>query len=892
MHKNKKILYLPQIERSPLIQLPISPTPLIGRKEELAAAQQMLLRPDVRLLTLVGTAGIGKTRLSLEIATLVGRTLAVGVVFIPLAPITDSALVIPTIAQVLEVKEAVGLSFFDQLKLYLQDKQLLMLLDNFEQVIGAAPQVAEFLASCPHLKLLVTSREVLHIRGEHQFPLTSLALPDLKHLPDTKSLSHYAAVTLFMQRAVSVKPNFVLTETNAAVIAEICIHLDGLPLAIELAAARIKLLSPQALLARMDRRLQILTDGPRDLPERQQTLRYTIKWSYDLLTMSEQRLFRWFSAFVGGCTLTAIQCSSADWGATEESVLKDVMSLLDKNLLQHVEVVNDEPRLKMLETIREYSLECLEAEGELAAGRLSHANYYLAFVEEAEPELRRSQQALWLERLEREQENLRAALSWLIEQTDSAEQLEKALRLSSVLWRFWYVRGYFTEGRQWLKRTLTASKNVEVPVSVRAKALHAAGLLALYHDRSSEAEILCCESLALYQQINERSNTAALLRSLGIIAWVHARYAEAYTLVEGSLNILKEVGETDQYHTASGLIILANIALTQGNYDRAYMQTGEALALHRATNNTWYIAYSLNLLAQIELNRGDYTHTRLLLDESFKLSQEVDYKIGIAYAHYLLAQLVLRQGDIAAARELAEQGLLICRQMGNKEGMTEALAFLAIVAALQEEREVAHSYAQESMKISLTLGDKALIATSLEVLGVAYAAQVQYARAASIWGAAERLRSTIGAPMSQTCRASYAHFEQIARMRLGEGSFTTFWSQGQTLTPERAITVQYPETDFLSGTEGKIANVPVVSKDMVSQHAKKGLDTPTSSEELTHREIEVLHLVAEGLTNAQIATKLVISPRTVNAHLRSIYSKLELSSRIAVTRYALDHHLL
>ncbi len=875
MQRQIKIIPNQQIEETYYTNLPVPPTPLIGREQAIKDAQQQLLRSDVRLLTFVGTAGTGKTRLSLQVAAHVTHAFADGVVFISLALINDPTLVIPTIAEVLEVKETVKQSLFDRLKLYLQDKHILLLLDNFEQVIVAASQVAELLAACPHLKLLVTSREVLRIRCEHQFPLSPLALPDLKHLPDSTALSDYGAVTLFVQRAQSVKPHFALTETNATVIAEICTRLDGLPLAIELAAARIKLLSPQSLLAQMNRRLQVLTQGARDLPERQQSLRVTIKWSYDLLNTQEQRLFRWLSAFAGGCTLPTMQFICTVWDGTEDTIQNCVMSLLDKSLLLQIEVDNDEPRFMMLETIREYALEQLESQNELVAARMAHVSYFLAFAEEAEIVLRGGQQTLWLERLEREHENLRTALRWLIEQTDSVEHLEKALRLSSAMWRFWYIRGHFSEGRQWIKSALAASEHVEVSTSARAQALHSAGLLAIYHDRSSEAEILCRESLALYKQLNDQSNIAFLLKSLGMIAWAYARYAEADTLIEESLKISREIDGTDQFQIASGLINLANNALTQGKYDRAYALTEEGLALHRVIGNTWYISFSLNLLAQIVLNQGDYSRTRLLLDESLVLSQQVGYKVGIAFAHYLLAQLVFLQGDIAEARSQAKQGLLIFQQMGIQEEMTISLAFLTVVAALQEEREVAHVYAQESMKIAMILGDKSFIATSLEALGIAYSAQAHYASAVSIWSAADRLRSIIGAPMSAISRIFYARFEQIARIKLGETKFATYWAQGQLLTPEQALAVQYQELISLA-----------------DQPAKKGLSTFGSSNDLTQREIEVLRLLADGLTNCQIADKLFISPRTINAHLRSIYSKLALTSRTAATRYALDNHLV
>src|SRR5947209_15099547 len=401
----------------PQYSLPAPLTPLVDREREIAAVCTLLCRPEVRLVTLTGTGGIGKTRLALHVATELLADFPDGVSFVSLAPISDPTLVLSTIAQGLDIKESGARPLLDLLIADLRDKHLLLCLDNFEHLLPAAPQLTDLLTACPHLTMLVTSRAVLHVQGEHLFPVPPLAVPDLTQLPPTaETLLSSAAVVLFLQRAQALQPTFHITSTNARPIASVCIRLEGLPLAIELAAARITLFPPQALLARLSKRLHFLTSGTRDVPARQQTLRNTIAWSYHLLDEEEQRLFRRLAIFVGGCTLQAIEAVCEAPGDHAWKGFDEVASLIEKSLLQQTEQEGEEPRLRMLETIREYALEILKANGEFETTQQAHVAYYLSLAEQAEAELKGPRQVRWLERLEREDDNLRAALRSGLEQ--------------------------------------------------------------------------------------------------------------------------------------------------------------------------------------------------------------------------------------------------------------------------------------------------------------------------------------------------------------------------------------------------------------------------------------------------------------------------------------------
>jgi predicted ATPase/serine/threonine protein kinase len=684
--------------------LPAQLTSLIGRAQEIQAVCALLRQPEVRLVTLTGTGGVGKTRLGLQVATDLLDDFPDGVCFVPLAPTRDPDLVVATIAQTLGIQEAGGQSFSDLLHAYLQDKQLLLLLDNFEQVATAAPRLSDLLAVCPHLKILVTSRAVLHIRPEHEFPVPPLALPDFTHLPESHILSQYAAVALFLERARAVNPDFQVTPANTRAIAEICVRLDGLPLAIELAAARIKLLPPQALLVRLRHRLQVLTSGARDVPPRQQTLRNMLAWSYDLLDAEEQRLFRRLSVFVGGCTLEAVEGLSTALGERLADVLDEVASLMDKSLLRQVEQEGQEPRLLMLETIREYGLEALSASGEMESARQAHATYYLRLSEQAELELGGPQQAAWLERLEREHDNLRAALQWSLEQAgdeEARQQREIALRLAGALHMFWWTHAHWSEGRTFLERVLAASAGAAA--SARAKALYAAANLSFSQSHYDVAEALSSESLALYRELEDQPGIALSLWVLGNVAWVRGDTA-ARSLFEEAVALAKAVGFKE---TAAWLLFsLALLASSQGEYTRACTLYEEGLALFREIEHKKGIAHILSQLAQaLFVSQGDQARVRSLLEESLALSREIGFKEGIAASLLYLGQLARSQDDLATARLEAEQSVVLYKQMGHRHGTAESLAVLGKVFAAEGDYTAARRLYEESLLLFGAVGE-------------------------------------------------------------------------------------------------------------------------------------------------------------------------------------------
>ncbi len=790
-----------QLARRPH-NLPTLPTSFIGRAALLEQASALLHGPAVRLLTLTGPPGVGKTRTALRVAEDGLADFAEGVCFVPLAPIRDPALVIPAIARAFEMRESSDRPLLLRVQDHLRDRQLLLVLDNFEQVLPAAPQVAALLEAGAGVKVLVTSRAALRLYGEYELPVPPLPLPDPPLGAALEYVGRYDAVRLFVERARAAVPGFRLGSSNAQAVAEICMQLDGLPLALELAAARVKTLSVEAIRVQMAQRLTLLTDGPVDRTPRQQTLRGAIEWSYDLLDPAERALFCGLAVFAGGCTVEAVECVCGRRAVGQPprtrrgpSAIPAVLAALVAKSLLREESFGPTRRFVMLETLREYAGERLVASGDASERHRQHLQYYLELAEQAEHALQGPQQVAWLDRLEVEHDNIRAALDWALGQGVSTA----ALRIGGAIWRFWVNHGHLEEGRRWMERALAQAADAAAPpdpapadlpdaVPARAwqaKALKAAGNLAYTCGDHPAARRLLEDSLAHSRQLGDVPGIAAALNNLGNVARAQGDYPYAIALLEESLAWKRTLG--DRASLASSLSNLGIVMKDQGDHTRASLLYEESLAIWRELGDEAGIAGMLNNLGVAAFTRGDDGDARALYAEALALRRHLGDKHGIAAILLNLGSVEWVSRHYPAARALFAESLKLRTELGDLEGVASCLHHLGYTALHEGDAGQAASLFSESLRLHRDGGRKRGIAECLGGLAAVALAEGHPAEAAQRLGALEALREGIGLVLHRIDQLEYTHTLALVREQLDAPTFAAAWQQGQHLALEAVV---------------------------------------------------------------------------------------------------------
>jgi predicted ATPase/class 3 adenylate cyclase len=772
--------------------LPRQITSFVGREKEIEDIKERI--KTAPLLTLTGSGGCGKTRLSLQVAAEVLDSFPDGVWLVELAPLSDPALVPQTVAEVVSVRESPGESIIKTLVGALKEKRLLLVLDNCEHVLESSARLVDaILKACPKVKILVSSREALGIGGEGAYRVPSLSLPNLQQLQTPESLSHSEAVHLFIERAITMKADFAVTNQDALALASVCHRLDGVPLAIELAAARVRSLTVEELGRRLDDRFRLLTGGSRTALPRQQTLRATIDWSYDLLEENQKALLARLSVFVGGWTLEACERVCIGNGIESWEVLDLLTALVDKSLVI-AEEREGMTRYRLLEMIRQYAREKLASQTDSETYRRMHRDYFLVLAEEAEPKLHGNEQAHWLDVLETEHENVRQALTFCLEEPGQAQA---GLTMAGALQHFWLSRGYLSEGRERTMALLT-HPDAQQRTPARRSALNGAGLMARDQGDYDSARSLHEECLGISRELGDKRNIAGSLHNLGILARSQGDYEKARSLCEEALAINQETG--NRRWQAANLVVLGGLAQSQGDYAAAQLFMEQSLSLQRELGDALGVAGALNNLGRVNYDQGNYRVARMRMEESLAIRRELKDKNGVANSLMSLGRMNCDQGDYAMSRAQFEESLAIQRDLGDRYGSSWSLTGLGNVACSQGDYAIACSVYQEALVIRQELGNKRDIELSLQLLASLDAKENRLEHAARLWAALEHLHEEIASPLSPDKREEYDRDVAAARQVLGEERFSAAWAEGRAMTLEQAIACALEERGKANST--------------------------------------------------------------------------------------------